>query len=156
MKTLVIALLLTGALLAGCGGKDDQPTAPAQADIAAISKVLVATMKQAFLASLISDTTSVAGVSGSLQIAGDNWTFADYSPDGKLTIDGVLVVEKAKFPEIPAKGTLQLSGSQVGTLLVDMLVKVNDRLEVISTGTLTLGGTVYDVAELIAAGSASG
>ncbi len=155
MKNLATALLLTGVLLAGCGGKDEKPTAPAEADIAAISKVLVATMKQAFLASLISDTTAVAGVKGSLQIAGDTWTFADYSPDGKLTIDGVLVVEKAKFPEIPVKGALQLSGSQVGNLVVDMRVKVIG-LEITSTGTLNLEGTVYDVADLIAAGSTSG
>lgn len=127
-------------------------------DVAAISKVLVETMKQAFLSSLISDTTSVAGTKGSLQIAGDNWNFVGYSPDGKLTIDGALVVEKAKYPEIPVKGTLTLSGSQVGpgeTLVVDMLVKVIG-LEITSTGTLNLEGTVYDVADLIAAGSASG
>ena len=155
MKNLAMALLLTGVLLAGCGGKDEKPTAPAEADIAAISKVLVATMKQAFLAALISDSTSVAGTKGTLQIIGDNWTFVGYSPDGKLTIDGTLVVVEAKYPEIPIKGTLELSGSQVGTLGVDMLVKVNG-LEVTSTGTLTLGGTVYDVAELIAAGSTSG
>lgn len=155
MKNLAMALLLTGALLAGCGGKEDKPTAPAQTDIASISKVLVATMKQAFLASLISDTTAVPGIKGTLQIAGDNWTFADYSPDGKLTISGVLVVEEAKYPEIPAKGTLELTGSQVGTLVVDMLVKVKG-LEITSTGTLTLEGTVYDVAQFVTAGSASG
>lgn len=155
MKNLATALLLTGALLAGCGGKDDKPTAPTETGIAAISKVLVATMRQAFLAALISDSTSVAGTKGALQIIGDNWTFVGYSPDGKLTIDGMLVVEEAKYPEIPVKGTLELSGSQVGPLGVDMLVKANG-LEVTSTGTLTLGGTVYDVAELIAAGSTSG
>jgi hypothetical protein len=154
MKKLVV--LLAAGLLAGCGGSDDdEPTAPAGAEIAGVSKVMVETMKQAFLASLISDTTAVPGVKGTLQIAGDNWTFANYSPDGKLTIAGMLVVEKAKYPEIPAKGTLQLSGSQEGTLVVDMLVKVQG-LEITSTGTFVLNGQTYDVAELIAEAAAPG
>jgi hypothetical protein len=151
-----MGVLLAGVLLAGCGGSDeDKPSAPAQTDISAVSQVLVATMRQAFLAALISDSTSVPGTAGTLQIAGDNWTFTDYSPDGKLTMSGALVVEEAKYPEIPIKGTLQLKGALVGTLLVDMLVQVNG-LEVSSTGTLTLDGTVYDVAQLIAASAASG
>lgn len=155
MRNLVMVLLLGGGLLTGCGGKDDAPTSPAQTDIAGISKVLVGTLKQAFLASLISDPTEVAGTKGMLRIAGDDWTFTGYSPDGKLTIDGTLVVQKAKIPEIPVKGTLQLTGSQAGTLVVDMVVHVNG-LDVTSTGTLTLEGTVYDVAQLIAAGGTSG
>ena len=155
MKNLAMALLLTGALLAGCGGKDDKPTASAQADIGAVSKILVATMKQAFLASLISDTTSVPGTKGVVKIEGENWTFVGYSPDDKLVIDGLLVVQKSKYPDIPAKGTLQLSGSQVGALKVDMMVEV-EGLKITSTGTMELNGQVYDVAQLIAAGSASG
>lgn len=155
MKKQAMTLLLTGALLAGCGGSDDKPTAPAEADVAALSKVLVASMKQAFLASLISDTTAVPGIQGAVEIKGDNWNFVAYSPDGKLTIDGLLVVDEAKYPEIPIRGTLQLQGSQQGTLVVDMVVKVQG-LEITSTGTFVLNGETYDVAELIAAGSSSG
>ncbi|MBI2506046.1 MAG: hypothetical protein HYW07_22760 [Candidatus Latescibacteria bacterium] len=157
MKKLAMALLLTGVLLAGCGGSDDEdsPTAPTEAEVAGLSRVMVAAMREAFVASLISDTTSVPGTRGSVEIAGGNWNFVGYSPDGKLTIDGMLVVDEAKYPEIPIKGTLQLKGSQEGTLVVDMLVKVQG-LEITSTGTFVLNGETYDVAELIAAGASSG
>ena len=154
MRNDLLVLLLAGVLTAGCGGNDKKPTAPS-VDMPALSKVLVESMKTAFLASLISDTTSVVGVKGAIQIAGENWTFVGYSPDDKLIIDGLLVVEKSKYPDIPAKGTLQLSGSQTGALKVDMMVKV-DGLKIISTGTFELNGQVYDVAQLVAAGSGTG
>ncbi|MCC7261477.1 MAG: hypothetical protein IT369_03040 [Candidatus Latescibacteria bacterium] len=154
MSKLLLALLVA-AFLAGCGGDDDEPTAPTQNDITGVSKVMVAAMREAFVASLISDTTSVPGTRGAIEIAGSNWTFAGYSPDGKLTIDGPLVVEEAKYPDIPIKGTLQLTGSQVGTLAVDMVVHVQG-LDITSTGTFVLNGQTYDVAQLIAAAAASG
>ena len=155
MKKLAMAVLLTGILLAGCGGSDDKPTAPTEPDITGVSKVMVAAMKEAFIASLISDTTSVPGAQGAVEIEGNNWNFVGYSPDGKLTLDGLLVVDEAKYPDIPIKGTLQLEGSQEGTLVVDMVVKVQG-LEITSTGTFVLNGEIYDVAELIAAGASSG
>ena len=154
MKSGLSILILVGLLTAGCGGSDKKPTAPST-DLTAVTKVLVESMRTAFLASLISDTTSVSGTQGLVQIEGENWTFKNYSPDGKLTLDGQLLVQKSKYPNIPAMGQLTLSGSQVGVVKVDMLVKV-DGLQIVSTGTLELNGQVYDVAQLIAAGSSSG
>jgi hypothetical protein len=151
-----VALLLVGALLWGCGGDgEDAPTAPAEPDIAGVSRVLVAAMREAFVAALLSDSTSVPGAKGAVEIRGNNWNFAGYSPDGELTIDGTLAVDEAKYPEIPIKGTLELTGSQEGTLVVDMLVKVQG-LEITSTGTFVLNGRTYDVAQLIAEAAASG
>ncbi len=154
MRRLAVAVLLAGGLLTGCGG-EDEPTAPTESDITGVSRVMVAAMREAFVASLISDTTSVLGVQGAVEIEGGNGTFVNYSPDGKLTIDGPLVVDEAKYPDIPIKGTLQLKGAQEGTLVVDIVVKVQG-LEVTSTGTFVLNGQTYDVAALIAAAAASG
>lgn len=154
MSKLLLGLLVC-AFLAGCGGDDEEPAAPTQTDITGLSKVMVSAMREAFVASLISDSTSVPGTRGSVEIEGGNWTFVAYSPDGELTIDGLLVVDEGKYPDIPIKGTLKLKGSQEGDLVVDMLVHVVG-LEITSTGTFVLNGVTYDVAELIAAGAASG
>lgn len=155
MKTCALAILLAGALLAGCGGDGEEKPTQSREETAALARVLVESMKKAFLASLISDTTAVQGKKGAVEIAGDDWRFAGYSPDGELFIDGQLTVEKEKYPNIPAHGQLQLSGSQEGALKVDMVVVVQG-LEVSATGTFELNGAQYDVAELIVSGSDSG
>jgi len=161
LKRMGIGLLICGVGLAGCGGDDEEtPTGLEQQEPAEVSEegvllagTLVQSMQAAFFASLVEDPTTVEGMAGVLEITGNIWDFKDYSPDGELIINGQLTVEKDLFPNIPARGELTLSGSQEGTLIVDILVGVQG-VEFTATGTLQLNDQVWDMAELIASASA--
>jgi hypothetical protein len=153
MSTVIVLTLALG--LGGCLGDssddgnsgDDTGTGPVSPDLTAVAELLMTSMQQAFFASLIADPTTVPGASGVLEIAGDTWTFRDYSPDGSLVMNGTLIVEKGKYPTIPAKGSLALTGLQTGTLIVDIVVSVQG-VELVTTGTITLGDQVWDMSAL--------
>ena len=108
---------------------------------------LASTFTDIFFAVLIPGTTSVPGEGGgSVEIAGNDWTFQDYSHDGALIINGTLNVGVDQTP-IPLTGTVAFSGSHEAELVIDMALSVNaDGLS--ATGTITINGAEFDVAEL--------
>jgi hypothetical protein len=105
-------------------------------------------------ASLVADTTSVPGIGGSIEIMGNEWVLQDFSPDGQLVLNGTLIVAKELFPNIPVMGSATLSGSQEGTIELDMLISV-EGTDLSATGTITIDGVDFDIAELISAASAA-
>ena len=118
-------------------------------EIVALYGTLVSSFQNIFFAALIPGTTSVPGEGGSVEIAGNDWTFQDYSPDGALIINGTLNVGIDQTP-IPWTGTVTFSGSQEAELVIDMELSVGtDGLS--ATGTITIDGAEFDVAELSAA-----
>jgi len=163
LKRLGLGLLICGVGMWGCGGDDgdEAPTGPdselaeGSEDIAFLAGALMQSLQEAFFASLLADPTSVEGETGSLEISGNTWTFNGYSTDSKLFIDGKLTVDKEQFPNIPVEGELQLSGTQEGTLIVDMMVSVQG-VEFAATGTIQLGDQIWDIAELMAASADEG
>ena len=81
-------------------------------EIIALTNTLFSSFLNIFFAALIPGTTSVPGEGGGLvEIAGNDWTLQDYSPDGVLVINGSLNVGIDQTP-IPQTGTVTLSGSQ--------------------------------------------
>ena len=158
------ALVLCGTLvLAACGGDDEpapvEPEQPAAAELTpeviGLYGTLVSTFTNIFFAALVPGTTSVPGEGGgSVEIAGNNWTLQDFSPDGQLIINGVLNVGVTETP-IPLSGEVTLSGSHEAELILDMQLSVGtDGLS--ATGTITIDGAEFDVAELSAAAAAAG
>ena len=132
-KKTFLGLLICSVAFWGClGGDDDEsPTGPEDEGNAEVSEeavllagALVQSLQEAFFASLIQDPTTVEGEQGTLEIAGNIWTFKGYSPDGLLFLDGQLTVEKDKFPNIPAAGELELTGSTQGAMIIDIMVVV--------------------------------
>ena len=156
------ALVLCGALvLVACGGDDD--TAPVEPEPAAaelspevigLYGTLVSTFTNIFFAALVPGTTSVPGEGGgSVEISGNDWTLQDYSPDGALIANGALTVGIDQTP-IPLSGEVTLSGSHEAELVLDMELSVGtDGLS--ATGTITIDGTEFDVAEVSAAATAA-
>ena len=120
----------------------------------ALYGTLVTTFTDVLFAALIPGTTSVPGESGgSVEIAGNDWTFQDYSPDGALIINGTLNVGVDQTP-IPLTGTVAFSGSYEAELVIDIDLSVGaDGLS--ATGTITINGAESDVAELSAAAAAA-
>ena len=116
---------------------------------------LVSSFQNIFFAALIPGTTSVLGEGGGIvEIAGNDWTFQDYSPDGALIVNGAINVGLDQTP-IPLTGNVTLSGSHEAELILNMELSVNaDGLS--TTGTITINGAEFDVAELSAAAKASG
>jgi len=132
---------------------EPEPVAELTPEIVALYGTLVTSFQNVFFAVLVG-TTSVPGEGGGLvEIAGNDWTLQDYSPDGELIINGTLTVGVAEDP-IPLTGTVVLSGSQEAELTLDMLITVGaDGLS--ATGTLTIDGAEFDIAELSAAAAAA-
>ena len=122
-------------------------------EITALYGTLISSFQNIFFAALIPGTRPVPGEGGgSVEIVGNDWTFQDYSPDGALVINGTLNVGIDQTP-IPLTGTVTLSGSQKAELMLDMLIAVEaDGLSV--TGTITIDGAEFDVAEIIEAAEA--
>ena len=156
------ALVLCSALvLAACGDDDSAPVEPEPEPIAEITPAivvlygtLVTTFQNVFFAALIPGTTSVPGEGGgSVEIAGNDWTLDEYSPDGELIVNGALNVGIDQTP-IPLTGTVILSGSQEAELILNMELSVGpDGLS--ATGTITIDGAEFDVAEVSAAAAAA-
>ena len=111
---------------------------------------LVSTFTNIFFAALVPGTTSVPGEGGgSVEIDGSYWTLQYYSPDGALIINGALNIDLTQDP-IPMSGEVTLSGSHEAELILDMQLSVGaDGLS--ATGTITINGAEFDVAELSAA-----
>ncbi len=156
------ALVLCGALmLAACGDDDSTPVEPEpepQAEltpeIVGLYGTLVTTFTNIFFAALVPGTTSVPGEGGgSVEIAGNDWTLQDYSPDGALIANGAINVGIDQTP-IPLSGEVILSGSHEAELILDMDLSIGtDGLS--ATGTITIDGVEFDVAEVSAAAEAA-
>ena len=115
---------------------------------------LVSTFTNIFFAALIPGTTVVPGEGGgSVEILGNDWTFQNYSPDGALIINGTLKVGLDQTP-IPLTGNVTFSGSYEAEIEVDMQISV-DADGLYATGTITIDGAEFDVAELSAAATAA-
>ena len=158
------ALVLCGVLvLAACGGDDDEaapvePEQPAAAEITpeivGLYGTVVTAFTNIFFAALVPGTTSVPGEGGgSVEISGNDWTLNEYSPDGELIANGALSVGLDQTP-IPLSGEVTLSGSHEAELVLDMELSVDaDGLS--ATGTITINGAEFDVAEVSAAAAAA-
>ena len=156
---LHLGFLCVVVALYGCGrgggnstGPDDEVQRGIPPEAVAVTNVLVQSFQSAFFASLAADTTAVAGFNGEglVQIEGTKWTMIEYSPDGVLFLDGTLDVDKDLYPNIPVKGTINMSGAQEGVLVLDMTVIVQGS-NLSAAGTVQLDGVAYDMAELIGA-----
>ena len=157
------ALVLCGTLvLAACGGDDDEaaPVEPEPAaaeitpEIVGLYGTVVTAFTNIFFAALVPGTTSVPGEGGgSVEISGNDWTLNEYSPDGELIANGALSVGLDQTP-IPLSGEVTLSGSHEAELILDMELSVDaDGLS--ATGTITINGVEFDVAEVSAAAEAA-
>ena len=125
-------------------------------EIIGLYDTLVNTFTNIFFAALVPGTTSVPGEGGgSVEIAGNDWILQDYSPDGALIINGAgaLNIDLTQDP-IPMSGVVTFSGSHEAVLILDMQLSVGvDGLS--ATGTITINGAEFDVAELSAAAALS-
>ena len=158
------ALVLCGTLvLAACGGDDDEaapvepepePVAELTPEVIGLYGTLVNTFTNIFFAALVPGTTSVPGEGGgSVEISGNDWTLNEYSPDGELIANGALNIDLTQDP-IPMSGEVTLSGSHEAELVLDMQLSVGaDGLS--ATGTITINGAEFDVAEVSAAAAAA-
>ena len=125
-------------------------------EIVGLYGTLVSSFTSVFFAVLVGQTSVEGEGGGSVEIAGPEWTFQVYSPDGALIINGTLNVGLDQDP-IPLTGTVALAGSQEAELVLlvlDMELTVGaDGLS--ATGTITINGAEFDVAELSAAAAAA-
>ena len=155
------ALVLCGALvLVACGGDDDAaPVEPEPAaaeltpEIIGLYGTLVTSFTNVFFAVAVGAESVEGEGGGSVEIAGNEWMLQDFSPDGALTINGTLNVGVTETP-IPLTGTVTLSGSHDAELVLDMAIAV-EGTELSATGTITIDGAEFDVAELSAAAAAA-
>ena len=156
------ALVLCGALvLVACGDDEATPVEPEPEPVAELTPeviglygTLVSTFTNIFFAALIPGTTSVPGEGGgSVEIAGNDWTLNEYSPDGELIANGALNIDLTQDP-IPMSGEVTLSGSHEAELILDMQLSVGtDGLS--ATGMITINGAEFDVAEVSDAAAAA-
>ena len=156
------ALVLCSALvLAACGDDDEaapvEPEQPAAAEITpeivALYGPLVSSFTTIFFAAIIPGTTSVEGQGGgSVEIAGNDWTFQDYAPDaeGTLVVNGALNIGMDQTP-IPLTGTVNVSGAQEAEVILDIAVSLGIDGSLSATGTVTVDGAEFDAVELSAA-----
>ena len=156
------ALVLCSALvLAACGDDDEaapvEPEQPAAAEITpeivALYGPLVSSFTTIFFAAIIPGTTSVEGQGGgSVEIAGNDWTFQDYAPDaeGTLVVNGALNIGMDQTP-IPLTGTVNVSGAHEAEVMLDIAVSLGVDGSLSATGTVTVDGAEFDAVELSAA-----
>ena len=156
VETLVAGLVPSSLVLdlsgvesgGGGSGTGNMPEGDSQLTPEILYDTLISNFLSISLAVLVG-ATSVTGEGGSVEIEGNDWTFQDYSPDGALVINGTLNVGIDQTP-IPLTGTVIFSGSQEAELVLDMLIMVGaDGLS--ATGTMTIDGAEFDVAEIIEA-----
>ena len=116
----------------------------------ALVGTVITSVENAFFFALGSEAEELLGAGGgTLTIAGNTWTLQDYSPDGALIINGTLDVAKDQFPTVPVVGTIEVSGSFENTLSLDIVVDASGT-RISTTGTVTIDGEVFDIAEIIA------
>ena len=164
------ALVLCGALvLVACGGDDEaapvepepEPVAEITPEIIGLYGTLVGSFQSIFIAALVAspgETVSISGESGVVEVTDNDWEIKDFSPDGELVLSGNLTVDKAKVLEqmpVPVTGSVAFSGSQEGELTLDMLITVGADGSLSTTGTITIDGAEFDVAEVSAAAAAA-
>jgi hypothetical protein len=162
LNTTTTLALCAAFLMTACGddGKstpmapDEKATAQLPPEAVQVTGLLVASFQTAFFASLLADTTSVPGVSGSVEVMGNDWVLQDFSPDGMIVLNGALLVGKEQYPVIPVSGTIEVTGSQESTMVLDMVVSVAGT-ELSTTGTLTIDGVEFDMAALVTAAEAA-
>jgi len=162
LNTTTTLALCAVFLMTACGddGKstpmapDEKAAAQLPPEAVQVTGLLVASFQTAFFASLLADTTSVPGVSGSVEVMGNDWVLQDFSPDGMIVLNGALLVGKEQYPVIPVSGTIEVTGSQESTMVLDMVVSVADT-ELSPTGTLTIDGVEFDIAALVTAAEAA-
>ena len=117
--------------------------------VALVGTVIVS-VENAFFLALSSEAEELLGAGGgTLTIAGNTWTLQDYSPDGALIINGTLDVAKDQFPTVPVVGTIEISGSFENTVSLDIVVDASGT-RISTTGTVTIDGEIFDIAEIIA------
>ena len=162
LNTTTTLALCAAFLMTACGddGKstpmapDEEAAAQLPPEAVQVTGLLVDSFQTAFFASLLADTTSVPGVSGSVEVMGNDWVLQDFSPDGMIVLNGALLVGKEQYPVIPVSGTIEVTGSQESTMVLDMVVSVADT-ELSTTGTLTIDGVEFDIAALVTAAEAA-
>lgn len=162
LNTTTTLALCAAFLMTACGddGKstpmapDEKAAAQLPPEAVQVTGLLVASFQTAFFASLLADTTSVPGVSGSVEVMGNDWVLQDFSPDGMIVLNGALLVGKEQYPVIPVSGTIEVTGSQESTMVLDMVVSVAGT-ELSTTGTLTIDGVEFDMAALVTAAEAA-
>ena len=132
---------------------EPEPVAEITLEIVGLYGTLVTAFTNIFFAALVPGTTSVPGEGGgSVEISGNDWTLQDYSPDGELIANGAINVGMDQTP-IPLTGEVTFSGSHEAELILDMQLSVGaDGLS--ATGTITINGAEFDVAEVSAAAEA--
>ena len=119
--SLRLALLLL--LLGGCG-KDSAVAPLSQEEVKAITHSLLPTLRDGLVATQAGGG-QLQGVRGILTVAGTTWDFAGYSADGQILLDGQLQTE-SRPARLRVWGELALSGSQQGTLFLDITLNVTN------------------------------
>ncbi len=124
-------------------------------EIVGLYGTLVTTFTDIFFAVLVGGTSVEGEGGGSVEIAGNDWTFQDYSPDGELIANGTINVGMDQTP-IPLTGTIVLSGSHEAELMLNMDLSLGTDSSLSTEGTITIDGAEFDVAELSVAAEAGG
>ena len=133
---------------------EPEPMAELTPEIVGLYGTLISSFTNIFFAALVPGTTSVPGEGGgSVEIVGNNWTLQDYSPDGELIINGALNVGLDQTP-ILLSGEVTFSGSHEAELMLDIALSV-DAGGLSATGTITINGAEFDVAEVSAVAAAA-
>ena len=156
-KKMLATLLAFSLLWAACGSdssSDSTPTGPVptEADVLSVLTSLANGFAGLDLAQFFSGEEQVVEGfegQGSLVITVSSWTFAQYSPDGLVTMDGVLTL--TGLTPILISGDLTLSGDPQGTVGVNMTVDISAGVENLALGgTVKFNGVEFDVAEVLA------
>ena len=154
IKTLPVIFLSLG-LLVGCGDDDDDKAPTGQngeavdaqlsdeEQAAAVFEDLQESL--APIAALLLTGGTAQGEQGTATVAGPTLTFEEYSHDGALIVNGELAMALG-LTSLSLKGTLDLSGSYEGEVEVNLTVGASDPPTY--AGTVTVGGTAYDVEAL--------
>ena len=110
--------------MGGCGGKDTATAPLSEAEVKAVAKSLLTTLRDGLVATQAGGG-QVQGVRGVLTVAGTTWDFAGYSADGALFAEGQLQTE-SRPARLRVWGELTLSGSQRGVLFLDITLNVTN------------------------------
>ena len=95
-----------------------------QEEVQAIATSLLPTLRDGLVATQAGGG-QVQGMRGVLTVTGTTWDFAGYSTDGALFVAGPLQTE-SRPARLRVWGELTLSGSQQGTLSLDLTLNVTN------------------------------